>query len=138
MTIAELHMTGQEKSAILHTFSDRLLEAMENAHLDQVVLARISGIGRSSISRYGNCLTEAGITDLVALASALGVSVQWLLTDTEPTKRGQAARGCSNCAAAEARAERAERELASLKSRLSRVLDSPAVAAPTRSDRPAH
>lgn len=89
--------------------------------LDQVKLAAISGVGRSSISRYLSGKTEAGISDLVALANALETDVEWLLTGDYPAAGPHRGRKCPHCASAEDRAERAERELAALRKTLARL-----------------
>lgn len=90
--------------------------------LDQVKLAAISGVGRSSISRYLSEKTEAGISDLVALADALETDVEWLLTGESATTGSPRARKCPQCTSSQARAERAEKQLAAVQETLAKTL----------------
>ena len=67
--------------------SDRLRYAMEQCNLKQVDLARLSGIGKSSICTYLSGEYEPKQTNTYKLASVLGVSPAWLMGQDVPMKQ---------------------------------------------------
>ena len=61
---------------------DRLIEAMEDAQIDQAALATKAGCTQGAISQILLGVTKRS-RFLPDIASALGVSVQWLRGDSE-------------------------------------------------------
>ena len=69
-------------------FCDRLNEAIERAELSPAELSRRTGIGEGAISCYRNGTYKAGQGNIHKLATALGVSIPWLMgldVDMEPS-----------------------------------------------------
>lgn len=60
-------------------FCDRLNEAIEKAELSPAELSRRTGIGEGAISCYRNGTYKAGQSNIHKLATALGVSIPWLM-----------------------------------------------------------
>lgn len=61
-------------------FCDRLETAMQRAGLKPAALAKCSGLNPTSVSRYRSGAREPNPGELLALAKALGVTMEWLLT----------------------------------------------------------
>ena len=73
--------------------SKKILYCRKRAGLSQEALAERLGVSRQAVSKWetGEAMPEAG--KLAALAAALGVSVDWLLSEDEPEElRAQSAR----------------------------------------------
>lgn len=84
--IAPESMSGE--SHRMATLGDRLREAREAKGMGQRSLARTSGVSQGHISHAeSGKRIELGPTVLSALADALGVSVDWLLTGEGPRER---------------------------------------------------
>jgi transcriptional regulator with XRE-family HTH domain len=71
-------------------FSARLRELREAAGIDQAELARRAKVEQSSISRWESGKREPGVSNLFALAEALGVDPAELLKP--PTRQPEAPR----------------------------------------------
>ena len=69
------------------TLSQRLRQALELKDMTQSELARVSGIGKSSISRYVKGDWEGKQDAVYALARGLGVSESWLMGYNVPIGR---------------------------------------------------
>ena len=67
----------------MEVFADRLKEAMQQANVTAAQLAKQTGIGRSSISQWLSHKYVAKHDKVVALATVLNVSPDWLLGTTE-------------------------------------------------------
>ena len=67
-------------------FADRLNEAIRAAGMIQIEVADASGCPRSNLSHWMNGHAEPGLFNLVRLATALGVSTDWLLGLQSKTK----------------------------------------------------
>ena len=65
------------------TFGERLRSAREKAHLTQAELAGEVGIAQPQISRWEAGRTPMAGDDLVRVARALGVSLDWLIGGDE-------------------------------------------------------
>lgn len=79
-------MSGE--SHRMGTLGDRLREARQEKGMGQRSLARASGVSQGHISHAeSGKRVELGPTVLSALADALGVSVDWLLTGEGPRER---------------------------------------------------
>mgnify|MGYP002707458910 CR=1 FL=1 len=63
----------------INKFQDRLAFCMQLKNLNGAELSSISGISAATISRYLNNLRKPTIENVVALADALDVSVDYLL-----------------------------------------------------------
>ena len=64
--------------------SEKILYCRKRAGLSQEALAERLGVSRQAVSKWetGEALPETG--KLAALAAALGVTVDWLLSEAEP------------------------------------------------------
>ena len=64
--------------------SEKILYSRKRAGLSQEALADMVGVSRQAVSKWetGEALPETA--KLAALGAALGVSVDWLLSDSEP------------------------------------------------------
>ena len=68
-------------------FSERLQAAMEAAKLNQSDLARKIGLTRAAVNQVVSGATKGmKPANLVAVARALGVRVEWLATGEEPMR----------------------------------------------------
>ena len=63
----------------MYEINKRIREEMDRQNLNCSDLARISGLNRSSISRYVNDVIEPKQNAVGAISKALHVSVSWLL-----------------------------------------------------------
>ena len=63
----------------LYIIKDRLNEAMKFRDLNLTELAELSGLNKSSVSRYLNGKMVPRSTQIGKLATALGVSPTWIL-----------------------------------------------------------
>lgn len=71
----------------LLTFSDRLRDAMNAEGLNQADLARKVGLSRAAINQVVSGTTKGMKPDnLVAVARALNVRIEWLATGEEPMR----------------------------------------------------
>nr|DAF67509.1 MAG TPA: Repressor protein CI [Caudoviricetes sp.] len=61
------------------SFSTRLQQAMDDKQIRPAELSRMTGIGEGAISQYRKGAYKAGQRNLEKLATALGVSIQWLM-----------------------------------------------------------
>ena len=71
------------------TFSDRLKEGLELRHITKADLARLSGIGKSSLTHYEKGDWEGKQDKVYKLAKALNVSEAWLMGFDVPPDRDQ-------------------------------------------------
>lgn len=60
------------------TLADRIRKARESADLSQTALAELTGISRRSLSNYEASATTPRRPQLVVIALATGVPVEWL------------------------------------------------------------
>ena len=60
-------------------FAERLKEAMDSRKLSAAKLSRLSGVSKSSLSRYIGGSYKANAKHSVMLAKALGVTEAWLM-----------------------------------------------------------
>ena len=65
------------------TFSENLKKARESAGLGQKELAEITKLSAVTISRYENAGREPTVSDLITIAKALGVTVAFLVGESE-------------------------------------------------------
>ena len=65
-------------------FSIFLRAAMDTRGLKQSQLAELSDVSQGAISRYLNSRASPKAEEVIRLANALGVSIDWLLTGREP------------------------------------------------------
>lgn len=63
----------------MKVFADRLKDLRIERNLSIQKLAKLVGIGSSSISRWENCQAEIKASQLVILAQYFGVSTDYLL-----------------------------------------------------------
>lgn len=63
----------------IEKFSHRLALCMKQHNLNGVELSVLSGVTTATISRYVNGLREPSVSNIILLADALGVSVDYLL-----------------------------------------------------------
>ena len=63
----------------INKFSERLSHCMQERHLNGNDLAALSGVTAATISRYLNGLRTPTVDNVVLLADALDVSVDYLL-----------------------------------------------------------
>lgn len=68
---------------------EKILYSRKRAGLSQEALADIVGVSRQAVSKWETGETLPETAKLAALASALGVSVDWLLSDSEPEEPRQ-------------------------------------------------
>lgn len=66
------------KGCANQVFCERLRDAMSERAMTGTALSLSAGITENDISRYRNGRNEPGSKALAALASALGVSMDWL------------------------------------------------------------
>lgn len=64
--------------------SEKILYSRKRAGLSQEALADMVGVSRQAVSKWETGETLPETAKLSALAAALGVSVDWLLSDEEP------------------------------------------------------
>ncbi len=69
----------------MNGFNDRLIEARERAKFSQTQLGEACGMASTQISRYEAGRATPRRATAKRLASALGVSEEWLLTGAGPT-----------------------------------------------------
>lgn len=67
--------------------ADRLKEAMQRADMKPADLARVTGLERSSLSRYLSGQYEPKQIAIAKMAAALGVSEMWLFGYDVPMER---------------------------------------------------
>lgn len=60
-------------------FSNRLYQCMKQRNLTGVELSSLSGVSAAAISRYINGLREPSVSNVIQIANALNVSVDYLL-----------------------------------------------------------
>ena len=70
-------MSTEEK--IMKSFKERLEEAMDYRHMSAARLSELTGISKSSISRWLSSDYDAGRKNMFILAKALNVDSNWLL-----------------------------------------------------------
>lgn len=63
----------------MNIFAEKLKEVMDERHISQADLSRLTGIGRSRICQYLSGKFEPKVSSLVAIADALGVPMEYLL-----------------------------------------------------------
>lgn len=68
------------------TLSEKILYCRKKAMLSQEMLAEQLGVSRQAISKWETGESVPEVSNLSALASALGVSVDWLLSTEEPAE----------------------------------------------------
>lgn len=73
-------MKTQDKKSTNVKFSARLQEAAQEKNLDQVTLARVTGITGAAINNYWNKGRVPKSEELHRIAKAIGTSMEWLLT----------------------------------------------------------
>ena len=61
------------------SFAERLKEAMDSRKISAAELSKLSGVSKSSLSRYLSGSYKAGAKHSVMLAKALGVNEIWLM-----------------------------------------------------------
>lgn len=64
---------------VMTIFAERLKQVMEEYHISQSDLSRMTGIGRSRICQYLSGKFEPRVSSLKAIADALGVQMEYLL-----------------------------------------------------------
>ena len=64
--------------------SEKIYYCRKRAGLSQESLAEVLGVSRQAVSKWETGETLPETSKLAALASALGVSVDWLLSEEEP------------------------------------------------------
>ena len=72
------------------TLADRLRKAREEAGLEQLELAEISGISRAAISNAERGSTTPHRSTLMLWAMATGVSLEWIQTGEIPAETDEA------------------------------------------------
>lgn len=60
-------------------FSNRLSQCMKQRNLNGAELSELSGVTAATISRYVNGLREPSVSNVIQIADALNVSVDYLL-----------------------------------------------------------
>ncbi len=68
------------------TLSEKILYCRKKAMLSQETLAERLGVSRQAISKWETGESVPEVSNLSALATALGVSVDWLLSSDEPVE----------------------------------------------------
>lgn len=71
-------------------FCDRLESLLKSRGISAEELARLSGLNATSVSRYRSGAREPTASGLLALAGALGVTMEWLLTGQHTLSRALA------------------------------------------------
>ena len=74
----------------ISTFAKRLREALDERGMTQAALAQMSGISKSSISRYLSGAWEGKQDAVYALSKALNVNEAWLMGYDVTMNRGSA------------------------------------------------
>ena len=69
------------------TFANRLNMALEHRQITKAELARLSGLSKSSITRYAKGDWEAKQDAVYAIAQALNVNEAWLMGYDAPMER---------------------------------------------------
>lgn len=69
------------------TFANRLNTALEHRQITKAELARLSGLSKSSITRYAKGDWEAKQDAVYAIAQALNVNEAWLMGYDAPMER---------------------------------------------------
>ena len=64
---------------VIFMLHQKLRDARENANLTQEALANLIGVKRAVISKYENGMIEPSVSQLKRIATALNVSVSYLL-----------------------------------------------------------
>ena len=79
-----LYSEHNSREVKMMKLSEKILYCRKRAGLSQEALAERLGVSRQAVSKWetGEAMPETG--KLAALASALGVSVDWLLSEDEP------------------------------------------------------
>lgn len=98
----------QEKNNSNALFQERLLRQMRESELNQVQLARISGVAQTTISSYLSGVRAPRMYELMCIANALGVTMDWLA--------GNAEKGSDESLIWRERAKNAEQKLDAMKS----------------------
>lgn len=71
--------TASEEDRLKRLIADNLLKAMGDRDITSMRLASLTGISRTSISKYVNAQREPGAGSIKRLCEALEIKADWLL-----------------------------------------------------------
>jgi transcriptional regulator with XRE-family HTH domain len=82
-------MENDSMDLVKRCIGDRLYTARKKKGVSQIIAGADTGICTPTLSMYENCMRIPTLRNLIILADYYGVSVGWLLGETDEMGRGE-------------------------------------------------